>query len=54
MAQIHEEIVVLNFSELVKNGEKPGPIITPENLKSIETVLQDLLGDGIIVEATNA
>ena len=54
MAQIHEEIVVLNISELIKNGDKPGQIITPDILAQIENVLQNLMGDGIIVEATNA
>lgn len=50
MARIHEEIIVLRLSKLVKNDDAAASI-TPKDFESnLEEVVQELVGDTVIVE----
>lgn len=49
MAKIHEEIVVLKISKLVKSGQDTA-LVTEETIAALEQVAQELLGDSVVVE----
>ena len=50
MAQIHEEVIVIKLSKLVKDASSTTPISTDETLQALEQVAQELVGDAVIVE----
>jgi pyruvate/2-oxoglutarate/acetoin dehydrogenase E1 component len=50
MAQIHEEIIAIRFSRLIRKGEDPTAIVNEDILTTLETAAQELAGDGVIVE----
>ena len=50
MAKIHEEIVVIKFSKLVKESDKPSAISNDELIASLAAVAEELAGTGIVVE----
>ena len=55
MAKIHEEVVVIKLSKLVK--EKDGDeqfIATNDICDALQSVAEELLGSGIIVEVERA
>ena len=55
MAKIHEEIVVIKLSKLVKerdNGEQY--VATNELCEALQTVVQELVEAGILVEVERA
>lgn len=54
MAIIHEEILIVKVSKLVKNAEQTPHLITAETVSALEQVTQELVGDGIIVEVEEA
>lgn len=54
MAKIHEEVVVIKLSKLVKNGDGAGAVASDEIIAAIEQVAQELVGDGVIVEVEKA
>lgn len=49
MAKIVEDVLVIKFSKLVKEGVNED-LVTAEIQASLEAVAQELVGDGIIVE----
>lgn len=51
MAKIHEEIIVVKISKLVKDGHS-AEITGEEITATIEAVVQEMVGDGIVVEVT--
>ena len=52
MAKIVEDVVVIKFSKIVKDGEKDSTVIAnQETLAALEQVAQELAGEGIVVEA---
>jgi hypothetical protein len=52
MAKIVEDVVVIKFSKIVKDGEKDSALIAnQETLAALEQVAQELAGEGIVVEA---
>ena len=54
MAQIHEEIIIIKLSKLVKlNGISPS-FVTDELVSALASVAEELAGDGIVVEAERA
>jgi hypothetical protein len=56
MAQIQEEIIVIKLSKLVKDANAAPPLmdaISPA-LVNIEEIVQELVGDGVIVEIEKA
>ena len=52
MAKIVKETVVLEFSKLVKDHEQADTQVSDEIAATIETVAQELVGEGVIVEVT--
>jgi hypothetical protein len=54
MAKIHEEIVVIKLSKLVKDTENVGALADAETVASLEQVAQELVGSGVIVEVERA
>jgi hypothetical protein len=50
MAKIHEEVIVLKVSKLVKNDESVESITTDEIVSALEEVAQQIFGDSVIVE----
>jgi DNA-directed RNA polymerase delta subunit len=50
MAKIVEEIIVVKLSKLVKDGETVTNISNQEIDSALEQVIQELVGDGVIVE----
>jgi hypothetical protein len=55
MAKIVEDVVVIKFSKIVKDSEKDGvDIASPETLAALEQVAQELIGEGVVVEAMKA
>jgi hypothetical protein len=54
MAKIHEEIVVIKFSKLVKDSDTVEVIANDELVTSLGAVAEELAGAGIIVEIESA
>ena len=51
MAKIHEEVVVIKLSKLVKDDETVDNIATLDIVAALEQVAQELVGPGAVVEA---
>jgi hypothetical protein len=54
MAKIHEEIVIIKFSKLVKDSDSAQPIAGDELVTSLGAVAEELAGAGVIVEVESA
>ena len=55
MARILEDVIVIKLSRIVKDGSMDDKqIVNDELLTTLETVAAELLGDGIVVEASLA
>lgn len=50
MAKIHEEVVVIKLSKLVKNTGGDERIVTDELTAALEQVAQELVGADVIAE----
>lgn len=51
MAKIVEDVVLIKFSKLAKDGDKDAVQIAGADVQqALEQVAQELVGDGIIVE----
>ncbi len=50
MAKLHEEIIVVKVSKLLKDTEEAGAIMAPETVASLEAVIQELAGSNVLVE----
>lgn len=50
MAKIVQEMLVIKFSKLVKDSEKQGSLVNDETYQALEQVVQELVGDGVVVE----
>ena len=51
MAKIHEEIVVIKLSKLIKDdAPNQGTIATMELIESLAAVAEELGGNGVVVE----
>lgn len=51
MAKLHEEVLVIKVSKLVKDTENVGAIILDATaMLSLEAVVQELAGAGVLVE----
>jgi hypothetical protein len=51
MAKIHEEVLVVKLSKLVKESDPTNnSIVSEEVLFSLEQVAQELVGENIVVE----
>lgn len=55
MAKIVEDVIVIKFSSLVKDGAADQTTcITEEIQVALEQVAQELVGDGVVVEVVRA
>lgn len=54
MAKIHEEVIVIKLTKLVKNTENSAQVASEEILTAVEQVVQELVGQNIIVEVEKA
>jgi hypothetical protein len=54
MAKIHEEIVVIKLSKLVKDTDAGTEIATDDIVSALQSVAEELAGAGIVVEAERA
>ncbi len=58
MAQIHEEVILIKLSKLVKTGTASSldlrSIANEEVITALEQVVQELVGDSVIVEIEKA
>lgn len=50
MAKIVEDVVVIKFSKIVKDGDADVEIVGQELISALEQVAQELMGSGVIVE----
>jgi hypothetical protein len=54
MAKIHEEIVVIKLSKLVKDDATVDAIATDDIVTALQSVAEELAGAGVVVEADRA
>lgn len=54
MAQIHEEVVIIKLSRLVKSTSDVAQNINSDSLSAIEQIVQELVGDSVVVEVEKA
>jgi hypothetical protein len=54
MAKIHEEIVVIKLSKLIKDDAATAEIATEDMISSLSSVVEELAGEHIIVEVERA
>jgi hypothetical protein len=54
MAKIHEELVVIKLSKLVKDNDAGTEIATADIVAALQSVAEELAGAGVVVEADRA
>ena len=54
MAKIHEEIVVIKLSKLIRDDTTVDEIATDDIVAALQSVAEELAGAGIVVEADRA
>jgi hypothetical protein len=54
VAKLHEEVLVVKVSKLLKDSENTTEIISNDVLHSLEEVVQELAGAGTLVEIERA
>ena len=54
MAKIHEEIVVIKLSKLVKDSDAGTEIASDDIVSALQSVAEELAGAGVVVEAERA
>ena len=54
MAKLHEEVLVIKISKMLKDTETASEIIDNEILHSLESVVEELAGAGTLVEIQRA
>ena len=50
MAKIHEEIIVVKLSKLHKDSQSVGTLAGEEIANNLEAIVQQLVGDDVVVE----
>lgn len=53
MATLHEEVIVIKLSTLVKDGVEGSNVVSDELISTLTTVAEELLGAGVVVEIEN-
>lgn len=51
MAQIIEETIVISLSQIAKDGEGAEAVSNAELLTTLEAVVQEIVGNKVVVEA---
>ena len=54
MAKLHEEVIVVKVSKLLKDNDSEPVILDTDTVTSIEAVIQELAGAGALVEVQKA
>ena len=54
MAKIHEEIVVIKLSKLVRDSDAGMEIATEDIVLALQSVAEELAGAGVVVETERA
>lgn len=55
MAKIHEEVIVIKLSKLVKDDAAVGDLLASQDtVSALEQVAQELAGAGVVVEVQTA
>ena len=55
MAKIHEEVVVIKLSKLVKEKDAEQPLVATNDIcDALQSVAEELLGSGVVVEVERA
>ena len=56
MAKIHEEIVVIKLSKLVREKDDDEQVLlaTKDLCDNLQSVIEELMGSGVVVEAERA
>ena len=54
MAKIHEEIVVIKLSKLVRESDAGTEIASDDIVSALQSVAEELAGAGVVVEAERA
>jgi hypothetical protein len=54
MAKLQEDTLVIKISKLIKDTDNAGTALTEELVTSLEAVVQELAGAGVLVEITVA
>jgi len=54
MAKVHEEVIVITVSKLIKNDETKTEIINEDITSALASVAEELLGSGVVVEVNKA
>ena len=54
MAKIHEELVVIKLSKLIRDDASVDTIATDDIVAALQSVAEELAGAGVVVEADRA
>jgi hypothetical protein len=54
VAHVQTETVVITVNKLVKDGAKLDTLISDDTITALESVAEELVGAGVVVEATKA
>jgi len=54
MAKVHEEVLVITVSKLVKDDATPDSVVSADVQTQLAEVAEQLLGEGVIVEVNKA
>jgi hypothetical protein len=54
MAKVVEEVIVIKLSKLVKDTDAGAPIASSDTIEALQSVAEELVGAGVIVEAEKA
>ena len=54
MAKIHEEIVVIKLSKLIKDSDSGSILANDEFVSALQSVAEELAGTGTVIEAERA
>ena len=54
MAKLIEEVVIIKLAKLVKDNDSTDQIISEDMQVALEQVVQELAGDGVLVEVEKA
>ena len=54
MAKIHEEVIIIKLSKLVKESDATAAIVNADLVAALASVAEELAGAGIVVEAESA
>jgi hypothetical protein len=54
MAKIQEEIIIIKFSQLVKDGQDSAGRVTDDVAAALAQVAEELVGAGVVVEIERA